>query len=140
MRSVEFEVPGVAVPKQSMKVARRGKFISTYTPAHVKEWQDLVRRHAVEACEERLCGPLFASLSFWYPMQGQPRKRKPRPPRVKDTRPDCDNLSKPVLDAMNGIVYEDDGQVARLLVEKYRCPQVDNRPRVEVKLFEMTDP
>ena len=36
----------------------------------------------------------------------------------KTTRSDLDNLAKLVLDAGNGVLYEDDGQVAELLVRK----------------------
>lgn len=33
-------------------------------------------------------------------------------------RPDADNVAKSILDALNGIVYKDDSQVANLLVFK----------------------
>jgi Holliday junction resolvase RusA-like endonuclease len=36
----------------------------------------------------------------------------------KPTRPDIDNLAKGVLDAMNGIVYVDDGQVVEINISK----------------------
>jgi len=45
---------------------------------------------------------------------------------------DLDNLSKNVLDAMNGIVYMDDRQVVNLLLSKY----IDaNSPRAVVRVF-----
>jgi Holliday junction resolvase RusA-like endonuclease len=34
------------------------------------------------------------------------------------TRPDLDNYAKPILDALNGIVYKDDGQITELLLKK----------------------
>ena len=33
-------------------------------------------------------------------------------------KPDCDNVAKSILDALNGIVYHDDSQVVSLVVEK----------------------
>ena len=33
-------------------------------------------------------------------------------------RPDVDNATKAVLDALNGVAWEDDSQVTRLVVEK----------------------
>ena len=39
------------------------------------------------------------------------------------TRPDLDNLTKLVLDSANGILWVDDGQVARLEVEKRYGPE-----------------
>lgn len=33
--------------------------------------------------------------------------------------PDVDNIIKPILDAMNGVVYEDDKQVYRVISERF---------------------
>jgi Holliday junction resolvase RusA-like endonuclease len=47
----------------------------------------------------------------------------------KDRRRDLDNVLKPLLDALNGIVYRDDRQVAHLEFTK----RFDvRRPRVEL--------
>lgn len=46
-------------------------------------------------------------------------------------KPDADNIAKAVLDALNGIVFEDDRQVQRLAVSKLWCEGGDP-PRVEV--------
>ena len=46
---------------------------------------------------------------------------------------DCDNLAKSILDSLNGIAYDDDSQVCRLIVEKI----YGENPRVEVKLKEV---
>ena len=35
-----------------------------------------------------------------------------------ENKPDCDNIAKAVLDALNGIAYKDDSQVADLVVRK----------------------
>jgi len=41
----------------------------------------------------------------------------PRSPHVG--KPDCDNLAKSVCDALNGILWDDDRQICRLVVEKW---------------------
>lgn len=46
-------------------------------------------------------------------------------------KPDCDNIAKIILDALNGIAYHDDSQVVGLEVEKY----YDSHARVEVELW-----
>ena len=33
-------------------------------------------------------------------------------------KPDCDNIAKAVLDALNGLAYKDDSQVTELTVRK----------------------
>ncbi|WP_395090205.1 RusA family crossover junction endodeoxyribonuclease [Armatimonas sp.] len=42
------------------------------------------------------------------------RVQKDRP-----SPPDVDNVLKPILDAMNTVVYEDDGQVARVVSDRF---------------------
>jgi Holliday junction resolvase RusA-like endonuclease len=37
----------------------------------------------------------------------------------KITKPDVDNLAKAILDALNGVAYEDDSQVYSLEVQKW---------------------
>lgn len=35
-----------------------------------------------------------------------------------EKNPDCDNIAKAILDALNGVAYKDDSQVAELVVKK----------------------
>lgn len=54
------------------------------------------------------------------------------------TGPDIDNLAKFVLDAMNGIVYEDDRQVVELLASKHKDSNdtMDGRTVIKVKRYD----
>jgi Holliday junction resolvase RusA-like endonuclease len=45
---------------------------------------------------------------------------------------DCENLSKPVTDAMNGIVYEDDHQIVDLRIRKFYSKE---EPGLTVKVY-----
>ncbi len=38
--------------------------------------------------------------------------------RYVPKKPDCDNIAKIILDALNGLAYDDDAQVVKLYVEK----------------------
>lgn len=62
-----------------------------------------------------------------------------RPKRVSaepDTvRPDVDNIAKGVMDALNGIAYEDDSQVVSLSVLK--CDRTRNPTRMRVTVSEI---
>lgn len=94
-------VPGKPVPKQSFKYRKGGG----YTPARVKAWQDTV---AYEVKRAWWLGPLenpdlTVELVFCLPDN---RKR------------DLDNLSKAILDALNGIVWVDDKQITKLVLGK----------------------
>lgn len=46
-------------------------------------------------------------------------------------KPDCDNIAKIILDALNGIAYHDDSQVVELTVEK----RYSENARVYVELW-----
>ena len=48
-------------------------------------------------------------------------------------KPDADNVAKIILDALNGVVYEDDKQVVGLLTLK----RYSEEPRVEVIINEV---
>ena len=102
-KSLSFWIDGEAVPKQSFRVGKGGG----YTPARVKAWQAQVAAAAqmrmIELGLEPLTETVRISLIFILPNY-----------RPKDS----DNLSKAVLDGMNGIVFEDDHQCYDLRVRK----------------------
>lgn len=113
--TVEFTAEGVPRPKQSFKY---GKF-GGYTPKITKAWAASVKSAAYLAMGQRepYEREVDIAIEFYLPDR---RKR------------DLDNLSKNVLDAMNGIVYMDDRQVVNLLLSKY----IDaNSPRAVVRVF-----
>lgn len=45
---------------------------------------------------------------------------------------DLDNFNKLLLDSMNGIVYEDDSQIAQLYLERYYDKE---KPRIEIDVL-----
>lgn len=52
--------------------------------------------------------------------------------KIKPTKkPDCDNIAKICLDALNGIAYPDDSQVVELLVKKY----YSETPKVQLAII-----
>ena len=100
--TLSFDVPGEPRPKQSFRYSSRG---GGFTAAPVKAWQDAVAWQAKIAMKgaDMMSGYLSVSLIF---RLGNKR------------RVDLDNLSKAVLDAMNGVVYEDDTIVCKLNLNK----------------------
>jgi len=47
---------------------------------------------------------------------------------------DLDNVAKSVLDGLNGIAYQDDGQVVELLVKKHKVTNTaDERVEIEIR-------
>lgn len=61
-------------------------------------------------------GPVSVSIEVSAPLpKARPKKVEAEPYTVK---PDADNVAKQVLDALNGLAYEDDARVVELTVRK----------------------
>ncbi len=116
---IQFFVPSEPRAKQSFRVGagRRGG----YQSARVKGWQAEVgwegQKAMRTATREPLQGDVSVSLSF---------------NMSKNARVDLDNLSKAVLDGLNGICFVDDRQV-RVLVLRKRVDK--SNPGVLVKIY-----
>ena len=111
-----FYVPGE--PK-ALKRHRSGKF-GNYDPSKSDKADFLIvsRQH----CPERpLIGPLYLYVDFYfqrpkshYGTGKNAEKLKPTAPLYHIARPDADNLTKFVCDALNGVFWCDDAQIAQV--------------------------
>lgn len=87
---------------------------------------------------ELMTGPLTVEITAIFSCpESDRRKRVPAPRRPHAKLGDADNIGKAVLDAATGVLWEDDAQVARLLIEKFIGAQ-DEEPRVELLVREWT--
>jgi len=122
-----FEFIGEPVAKGRPKICARGGFARAYTPAKTRNAEAWIKMQTTNQLPKGftiLQGPLVARIYFIrkYPKflclknpQKQTEKRKGKYPI---TKPDLDNLIKTILDAMNGLVFEDDNQIVALYAEK----------------------
>ena len=108
----------------------------TYTPKKTRDYEEKV---AEIARREMGASPPFADAvrldvtACFPPPQSWPswKRMAALSGAVGHTgRPDLDNIAKAVSDALNGIVYQDDGQV----IEMRFCKKYAHRPAVEVKV------
>ena len=116
MTWLEFWVEGTPKAQPRVKAFARGKHAGVYTPDTADFWKAEVRRAALAKCPtpEPLRGPLSVQLTFLMP---RPKSRKGDVWHA--TKPDGDNLTKAVLDALTDAgIWGDDAQVARQLVQK----------------------
>jgi Holliday junction resolvase RusA-like endonuclease len=106
MEHVYFEVLGDPVPKARARTVRKGGKTWSFTPKKVVSWEKLVKAEAEKHFKKPLTGPIMVSMIFYL--------NRPASRRVDiwvPTTPDLDNLEKAVLDALNGVAYEDDRYV-----------------------------
>ena len=126
--TVFFTVEGTPVGKGRPKFARRGNFVTAYTPTKTRTYESLVAEAARKAMgsSEPLETPVAAYIYIVVPVpQSYPKKRRDaclngleRPCK----KPDCDNILKAFFDAMNGIVYKDDCQIVSIHATKNYGP------------------
>lgn len=66
----------------------------------------------------------------WERPKSHMRKSGVKPDAPVLPRPDLDNTTKAVLDSLNGVAWEDDSQVQRLVVEKSYGPEARTTVRI----------
>ena len=117
---VMFSVEGNPVPKGRPRFARRGKFVSTYSPKTTVDYETLVSTSAKQAmgATEPLETPLAAYIYITLPIPASYSKKRTAACLSGEERPtkrsDIDNYCKAIFDGMNGIVYVDDSQIVSL--------------------------
>ena len=116
MQAVRITVPGRPVPKGRPRLGVRGKKAFIYTPPATREYEKLVGWIAKCSGCKPVDGPVAVDLDIYV--------------RI---RMDLDNVAKSVLDGLNGIAYQDDGQVIELLVKKFKVTKKEDE-RVEIEI------
>lgn len=123
----EFWVPGRALGKGRARARRVRNFVRMFTPAKTVAAENGVRviaRGAMAQAGFALTAdaPLRVTLEIAKrppASQGRRVARALVDARAWDTRkPDLDNAAKLVMDALNGVAWRDDCQVAELIVRK----------------------
>lgn len=109
---MKFIIDGKPQPKQRPRVTKFG----TYTPKETKNYEILVKWLYTLNGGKMLTGPISMSIKVVFKL---PKAHKGR--KVGDChtqRPDIDNICKAITDSLNGLAYQDDGQIARLVASK----------------------
>lgn len=127
-------IPGEPVAWQRAGRSKKGHF---YTKEETRTFERRIRGLvAVELMRSRIekpyAGPVLLHVkAFFSALKETVLGKGPR--ELKPTRPDVDNISKGILDACNGTVLTDDGQVSILVAEKWHAAG-DEDARTEVAL------
>lgn len=112
-RLVAFTVPGKPVAWQRAGFAGGQGF---YTKPETRAYQKVIKQ--IAALHWRSTPPVADNaIVLTVTIRRAKPKRKPLP-IVPITRPDIDNVAKTISDALNGLIYHDDGQIADLRVRK----------------------
>lgn len=102
----------------------------TFTPKETKAYESLVRGIYLSEIGKKFNGRVAVFVDVYRALpKSRPKKVESEPDTIK---PDCDNIGKIVLDALNGVAYNDDGQVTCLLVVKHDRTRTDERIEVSI--------
>ena len=135
---IRLVIPGDAVPQLRPRFARKGSYVTAYDPEKCRNYKAYIRHLAAERYKDK---PLEGAVGVRILIHRQAPKSLSKTKKAMalegalrpTTKPDIENLSKGILDALNGIVWRDDAQIVRLEIEKWYSDQ----PRAEIEISEV---
>lgn len=136
---VTFVMEGEPVGKGRPKFSVINGKAHVRTPERTVCYQQDIQWEYSRQCKEKRFPdgvPLAVDIIAYYRIpssQSEKVKRKMQEGTIRPTKkPDCDNVIKAVLDALNGLAYKDDCQVCEIALHKW----YSKNPRVEVEIRE----
>lgn len=134
---LQFEVAGP--PQAWQRAGKRGG--QHFTPAKTRHYQHAIKLEAQHRLNGQapLQGPVWLDVTAVFPVPAswpKWRQRQALAGAPHARKPDGDNILKNVKDALNGVAYRDDAQVAFQCVRK----GYGERPRLEITVKPMEEP
>lgn len=142
----EITVEGQPVGKGRPKFARQGNFVKAYTPEKTAEYEELVRTiYSLKAKDKNYQTMFFSEGTpvaveikayFKIPKVSREIRKKMLSGEIRPlVKPDLDNIGKIICDALNGIAYDDDKQIAEMQIQKW----YSETPKVEVVISDFSE-
>lgn len=116
----EFKVIGDIKTKMRPRATVQGGHARVYTDASTIHYENYVRSEFQRQCPDTHFKdkPLSAVVYAYFSPSKELDKYEATRVACMNQK-DCDNIAKTVLDALNGIAYNDDRQIVQLEVGKY---------------------
>ena len=134
---IRCTIPGEPQGQARPRFSRQGNYVRTYTDSTTVNYENWVKICFQEARQEMIEGQLNTEIKCYFSIPKSYSKKKKESALKGELRPtkkpDCDNIAKIVLDALNGLAYKDDKEVVTCKIEKW----FDEIPRVEVEIWEV---
>jgi len=118
---IHITIEGTARPQGSKRHVGKGRMVES--SKYVADWRTWVRHNARDEMRSRplIIGPVQIAILFQF---DRPKKHstatglRPDAPLWHTNKPDADKLLRAILDALTGVCFRDDSQVAYCLVRK----------------------
>lgn len=134
--SIYFDVPGEPFAKQRPRARRFGNFVTIYTPKETKKYEEKVRKEYKKIYKDRILeGDITVEVEGFFSIPKSVTKTQRnlilngKVPHTK--KPDCDNMAKVCLDALNEVAYHDDASITNLIISK----QYSTNAKVRITLI-----
>lgn len=113
MKSTFIKIKPKPAPRP--RVTRNG----TYNDKSYTEYKNAIKLAYISVHgKTQNTNPIMMVLEFFFETPKSWSKKKKEDAKWHISRPDADNLSKSIKDALNGVAYKDDSQVCFLQVRK----------------------
>lgn len=118
--------PGPQGSKSAIPLKRGGVFTGKVSMREssrkVRPWREAVRQEVLRSGMAIIAGPVSLSVTFILPRPKSHLTSKgaltKRAPRMHQSRPDLDKLSRATCDGLSGCAYADDSLVCSLVASK----------------------
>ena len=113
----------------------------TYTPEKTRLYEQRIReefwkKYSLDNCYQT--EPIECKIRALYsvPKSYSKKKKAELIGTPYNHKPDCDNIAKAILDALNMLAYRDDTQITKLSVEKF---YTDGDDLIEIQINEIKE-
>ena len=135
-REVKIVIDGKPEGQPRPRFARTTHGVRTYSPPHpANAYKRTIELLARQKFPTPLLGPVSVHVLAVFPRLAKDKLPGSAP---HTSKPDCDNVAKAVMDALNGVAFVDDAQVSQLTVKKERAA-LNQRTRTEVTITSLTE-
>lgn len=134
---IKLTIKGEPIAQARPRFTTRNGCTRAYNTNRVSSYKKLIQLEAKGKVDELLEKPLHVAITVLrsVPKSFSKKKRELALKReiLPTQKPDLDNYIKIILDALNGVIWEDDKQVCILTVAKF----FSDNPRIELQISEM---
>lgn len=115
-------LPITPVPKGRPRATADGACVRMYTPRKTQEFEEELAMLYGLFHGKKHSGPLNVCIELHFaPSKSETKKVMQEMldgTRLHTKKPDADNCAKSILDALNGLAYDDDSQIVKMTVSK----------------------
>ena len=141
MNDVIFTIPGNPKGKGRPRFSKPegSQFVRTYTPDATVDYENRVKAMYAYGRFPKLEGPIRMTMVMYFGIPSSGTSKKVRQfmldgEILPTKKVDLDNACKIIMDALNGVAFDDDKQIVDLRAKKL----YSDNPRVVVKLHQYT--